>query len=687
MLKTSLNFPDLGENAFQPKLKKDELLTFSQDFWKKEYQKQGFSEQFKQLFDYLLRAIENLALEPTLKQKLINTIENLEKNCQTDCFKKFISEIKKQLEVITYYLLSSTPNEIKQGLSLRLREVNVCPEGSFLKLQQIVYIINNQSNIFSWLADFRLEIMYRFFYTQIIKSVHTFNAIINYAQELGLNVIDDDKTTQDYLANAEYCFPLCQKGRQEFKEFFFKHYCVELIIQSVTQRLQTEIKTRVREFQQEIPTLGLVISGEIPSNTIEKKLNGLPIQELHRLIEPICDEEGTYFTIRSESELKKEVARHLAHIDILKKQTKKFKLYGRYYKFTIIKGDNLGDYGFISYKAKPFPETILPLSAFEKKKLYVYVLPEIFNENKEFLRLGSNSFAYYYKKRVDFSHCYLTDIDFTQRLNCLPLPCGFKDAFFIRPKLTYKQFIYFYHQNKLNYLYNYRVDIQSPNEFFKIIAEVFLLNSNDLEIFLEFHKIVLIKKGLNEEILENLMLKKIGLQQHQKECDEKISRIGRNMKFISKFILLLGKLPFYFFILSTVLFIGCFFFPTIGLGLVSLIAGLLIDILILNALLLVAESMEDKKAFFQNQKAKLKKEQRVFINIENRISGFKKDQQIPQKESIKEEKKIKVKSNNETTYYSNPTSISHYLINDSLLSSEKNSEIDYLMDYPAFTKG
>ncbi len=686
MPKISLNFPDLGENAFQPKPKKNDLLASSQHFWKKEYKKQGFSEQFKQLFDYLLSAIENLALEPTLKQKLINVIEKLEKNCQTDYFKKFINEIKKQLEVITYYLLSPIQNEIKHGLALRLREVNVCPEGSFLKLQQIVYIINNQSNIFSWLADFRLEIMYRFFYTRIIKSVHTFNAILNYAQELGLNVIDEDKTTQDYLANAEYCFPLCQKGKQEFKEFFFKNYCVELIIQSVTQHLQTEIKTCVREFQQEVPTLGLVISGEIPPHTIEKKLNGLPIQELHRLIEPIYDEEGTYFTIRSESELKKEVARHLAHIDVLKKQTKKFKFYGHYYKFTIIKGDNLGDYGFISYKLKPFSETILPLSAFEEKKLYVYVSPEIFNKNKEFLRLGSNSFAYYYKKQVDFSHCYLTEIDFTQRLNFLPLPLGFKDAFFIRPKLTYKQFIYFHHQNKLKYLYNYSVDIQSSNEFFNIIAEVFLLKSDDLEIFLEHHKTALVTKGLYEEILENLMLKKIALQQQLKECDKEISRIERNIK-LSKFIVLLEKLSFCFPILCIALFIGCFFFPIISLGLVGLIAGVLIDIALLNSLLLVAQSMEDKKAFFQNQQAKLKKEQRVFINIENRISGFKKDQPIPQRESVKEEKKIKVKSDNETTYYSNPTSISHYLAKNSILAPEKNSEIDSLMDYSAFTKG
>ena len=649
-------FNALGEKAFQPKPQKDRLLICSRIFWISEYQKQVPPNKLKQLFCFLLSTIENLEIELGLKQKLTDTIKGLEESCQTDLFKPYIDETIKQLEVITYYLNSSNPPEKKQTLALQLLEVNVCPEGSFLKLQQIVYTLHSQNNIFSWLADFRLAIIYQFFYTRSIKSVHKFNAILNYAQQAGLNIIDEDCTIQNYLANDIHCIPLCERGKREFDDFFSKHYCFEAIIKSVTARLKNEIKICLFEFQIEHPMLGSVISsGQIPCYEIEKKLNDLPIHQLSRLIKSI-DEEDMYFIIKSDPKLKREVVHYLIKEDVLKKQTKEIKIGDDDWKFTIIKGDILGKYGFISKKIKPFFKKIYPLTAFEEKKLYAYLPLESFNINKRFFRLGPNSFYYFYKKKVDFSNCYLIDIDFTKLgANFLFLPpYRLKDAFFIRPKLTYKQLICFYMLKLHTSLHNtYIVDIQRSKDFFKIIAKLSTLSPEDMESFLERHKNILLKNELHKAILEDLTEKKMELQQ---QLNENLSSLECNNNFISP-----KKIYISICITNMIIVAGFVFYPILLLGLTLLTITLLLTY-IGN---LIEKKVEVKQITLETERVKLKKEQDIYIYLENKIIKFKNDQRAHQK-------KVFTEKNNRPnkTCYANakPTSINNHLFKYSISS-------------------
>ncbi|MDQ8038902.1 MAG: hypothetical protein REH83_00675, partial [Rickettsiella sp.] len=548
--------------------------------------------------------------------------------------------------------------------ALKLLDTNVCAEGFFLKLQQIVYVLNDQTTIFNWLANLRLEIIYRFFYLQDIKSVHNFNTLLNYAQEIGLNVIDANLSTQVYLANDRYHIPLCQVEKKAFINFFCRHYHREVIIKYITQQLENELKMRIKEFQQPIFPLGLVISAQNTFYTIEKKLNGLPIKQLDKLLKPISEENDNYYLLKSTLELEQEVAYYLAKKGVFKKQSQKFKFENSYWKFTIIEGDTLGEYSYISQKIKGFPKEKYSINDFEEKKLYTYFSLEDFYKSKKFLILGQNSFDYFYKQKADFSYCYLKNIDFTKLgASFLLLPyTELKDAFYIQPTLTYNQLICFYKIKKNNNLNNdYVINFFNSKQFFKIIIDILEPKIENHNLFLERHKAALIANGLYKNILEALVEKNIVLNRKLKNIDHKLKCLNYNKSLLS-----IKSLSFYFALANMILIMGVLFFPLLPIGLGLLLFGILLSC----ASHIFMKKIETKQMIYCEQLIKLRGEEGIFINLKSKLLEFS-EEQLSQKTDLLVEKEVNYKLK---TSYSYPTSISTYLLNSSSAPAEISVE-------------
>lgn len=376
MLKTILTRTKLNEKAFSPKSIKDALECCG-EFWRKEYQEHDISHEseLEYIFSILLNAIAQLMLTEDSVRNIINTLQNFQINCNTPSFANHIEGIKKQLEIITFYFSSKSLSQQKTSLALQLLDINVCAEGSFLKLQQIAYALSESSNIFIWLAEFRLSICYRYYYTGLsVQSIHNFATILNHAQNIGLNVLfEKDTITKDYIASDHYRVPFSAYEEEEFNAFFCRYYCVKGITQHITNLLEHELKTHLHEFQKEVPDFGWVISTQIPTYNIEKKLNGLPIKNFHKLVEPISEDNDSYYRIKPSCELKKEVAWHLSKIGVFKKKSKKIKLDKITWRFTIIEGDYFGEYGYIANTVRPFSKKN-SLSLLLKKKNYIGTL-------------------------------------------------------------------------------------------------------------------------------------------------------------------------------------------------------------------------------------------------------------------------------------------------------------------------
>jgi hypothetical protein len=669
----------LAEKAFWPTPINKDLLANSDTFWQKTYRAQGcyqYHSELDYLFHLLFKAIKQLAFTQDSFASIVDTLESFQKKCYTPPFTNYIMEIKKQLELITYFFYCTPPAKKKSCLALQLLDIDVCAEGSFLKLQQIAYTLSETDNIFSWLAMFRLEIIYRFLSTLTIRSVHDFSAILNYAQSLGLNVIEENRITQTTIASDQHQRPLSECEKAAFNTFFCRHYCVSRITDYISQRLEKKLKACLQEFQQEISGLGWGISTQIPTSILEKKLSGLPMQELHRFLKPISEEDDSYYQIKSIAELRKEIACYLTESKIFKKKSKKIKLGKTTWKFTLIEGDNLAEYGYISYKENAYIETQISISAFEEKGLYQYISLKKFDRYKQFLMLGELSFKHFYSLGVNFSNSYLVDIDFKPLGQGFLALNGLEQAHLICPQLTYEQFLSFYQLNRDKSLQsNCIITFTHAKQFFMIIENNLDPEFETLELFIARHKKILASEPLYDEVLMYLNEKKIALETQLTQNFKKINDIDFMMKFIST-----KSIVFYITITFTLLTCGTLV-PFL------LYAGCIL--LILSALFMEISSvsigpMKCKQANYIEQITELRKEINQTLNLKNIFMQTKNEKIITKAKKFNLDSYI-ITSNTACNKKNNlnPTSISDYLLSGIVELPKKTTPLDNIANYRA----
>jgi hypothetical protein len=549
MLAEILKKTQLSHKAFLPKQKNTDVIKNNDEFWRNEYLKHKvYSVDFERVhveldhvFAFLLKILIERAANLPATDEIIATLQELQLKCKTSPFKKYVGEIKKLLEVIAYYLFKNPNSEKNSSLGLQLLEINVCAESSFLKLQQLVYLLNDPLDIFSWLADFRLQLLYQFCYKQVIHSVHVFNAILNYAQKTGLNVIDQDGNIPLYLASDPYATPLSLVEQREFIDFFCSTYNLEAIIGYCTNRLETELQIRLQEFQEVAEKSTLIFSNQIIPAQIEKKIGMLPINQVHQLLEP-GDEEETFYSLKSNDDLKKEIVKYLDTIGIFNKETCTLNLNHESWQFSIIKGDYFGNYGMISKELTQSTQINFLLSAFEEQALYPYVSLEDLQKNKAFLWLGCKAFAYFYQKKANFTDCYLVDVDFKHLGPNFFLSYGLEKANFIYPKFTLAQYENFLQRNQGKIFGTPRFDIENAKAFFQIFKKILELPLENRNLFLESHRTQLANEQLNQEILQKLWNKKTALLDQLKKFEHKHNRLGFYKKMVSDPVILLCTL-------------------------------------------------------------------------------------------------------------------------------------------------
>jgi hypothetical protein len=673
MLKTILKITELNAIAFKAKPINKNLLIASKAFWERKYKEKiilGIYDELNLLVTVLCKAINQLVLSAglniDLSREISATLEKLNQRCKNFDFKKHLAEIKKQLEIITYYFAEESSADKKAvALAVALLETNVCAEGCSLKLQQIACRINEHADLFNWLADFRLDILYRFFCQGMDKSVHSFNAILTYAQKIGLNVIDEEIAGN--CVSDPHAPIFCPRAAQELSEFFASHYTVETITQYITDKLSPVISERLQEFYIEIPGFGFVIPNQINPAQLEKKLIGLPLQQAHKLLQPINEEE-TCYQIKSNVALKREVARCLCKESIFQKKEKSFQFNNESWVFTIIKGDSSGDYGFIANSQEE-----LPLFAFEESKLYKYFTLEGFHSSKPFLRLGNNAVKHFYLKRADFSHCYLMNIDFTVlQTDFLATACTFAKAYFIRPKLTYKQFVDIYtHKKETNIHTDCIVEIKTPEQFLYILTTLLDLTTQKRTLFLAQHKDILTKnRTWYTEILQGIDKKKHELQKQLNGTQHKAERLNTlEFSLISTYcihsIAVLG-----------IITAGLFFSPCLYLGFQLLCANILILYLYRVAL----HGIENKQIHYHKQISQCKKEGKRFTDLESNLNTFKNEHLLFKKTEIKSEDSLSNQiASSLPKVHANPTSMSGYLFKIPTKSANETLEQDILV--------
>ncbi len=519
---------------------------------------------------------------------------------------------------------------------------------------------------------FRLEIIHSFLFTLDIQSVHSFNTILNYAQSIGLNIIDEDGITPIYIASDQYQKPLSECEKAAFIAFFCRHYCVNGITKYISHRLEKKLQTCLHEFLEEIPGLGQGISAQIPPYTLEKKLTGLPAQKLFRFLKPISEDDDSYYQIKSFSELKKETAYYLAEIQVFKKRSKTFKFGKIDWNFTIIEGDNLGEYSYISYKLHSNSETLLDYSTFEEEKLYQYFTLKAFNDNKQFLMLRQSSFQHFCQLQANFSDSYLIDIDFKPLGQTFLALTGLEQAQLIRPQLTYEQFLSLYKLNQDKCLQsNCIVNITSAKQFFTIKEDILKPGLENLKDFIIRHRQILVAEKLYTEITNNLNEKKLVLEAQLAWRLKKNKNTIYTMKFVSP-----KALALYTSIIIIILFSGVVF-PTlfyIGLGLLTLNA------LLIHISVAAFDQMKLKHREYGEQMVALKKERDKLLSLKNAFM------QIEGKTAIVKDKKTissYVRSSS-TDYNKNnkqPTSISNYLLRNVIKLPNKIISLDSLVNY------
>ena len=662
VLDTLLKTTKLTTHAFQPKPKNPDILQDNEEFWRKRYLNLSashaalnkFYTELNQIFDLLICTVSPSASEITLIK-----LKKLKLRCQDIRFKPYIVEIKKQLKIITYYLFTPNNADKKMIVISLLSDANVCPDGCYTKLQQIIYYLNNTNDLFNWLANLRLAIINDFFrkYTDEDKyidlSVHRYNAILIYAQEIGLNVVDDHATYHQ-LRKDRYMIPLSKREQEDFKQFFCSQYHIQSIIDYITQRLQSELNQRLHEFQTE--TRGLVISTEINIDDIENKLTGLPIEAPSKLFN--LEDDDAFYQLKSTQELKKEVAHHLVKENVLKKQTKTFRFNKENWEFNIVDGDYCGDYGFILRNATLFFEEKYSLSAFEENKLYQYISVEQFHENKAFFSLGQNAFNYFYEKKANFSNSYLIDIDF-QALDddfiSTLYDANDEDASFVRAKLTYKQLMCFYKLKKCHTLSNnYLVNITSAEQFFKIITEVIASDKKEQAAFLERHKPILIVNKLYLEILQYLKDKKT---KKEKELINVINKINRFDEYACLF--LNAEIPL--FVIAFIL-IGLWEFYY--LPLVYCAISLIFSIILIPIFFIMLDELQGHPDLFhyQSKLDTLRKEEEALLALGQTMLKFSHEQEKETPSIVEDNENQENKATSVIAHSSNPTSISTHLL-------------------------
>ncbi|BBB15269.1 aerotolerance-like exported protein [Candidatus Rickettsiella viridis] len=680
MLDTLLKTTKLTAHAFQPKPKDLDILKNSEKFWQEEYQTldaiKGFNSfylelrqkhaEINQLFDKLIETIKN-SIEPNqLSEESIKALQELREKYWHPFFKRYQEKIKKQLEIITYFLIVNNDFDKKMLVFSYLSETNVCPEGCYSKLQQILDDLNNKISLSSWLTDLRKAIIHRYYscyYNN--QSVHSFNAILIYTQKIGLNVLDDDTTYHDFKED-QYVQPLSENKKKEFIDFFCSQYNVRTIIEYVTEQLQLQTKQSLAPFQKEVSPFGLVIPTNITFSTINDKLIHLPIKS-YSLFNTIDEDDG-YFQLKPPLELRTEVIVYLLNKNILEKKTKTFKFNEENWVFNIIMGDNYGDYGFISSYVELYYEEKYLLSTFEEKKLYQYVSLEQFHANKAFFRLGQNAFNYFYKKKANFSNCYLIDIDF-QALGADFISelydTNDDDASFIRAKLTYKQLLCFYNAKKYHTLNNsYLVTITNAQQFFKIITEIIGPDKKEQASFLERHTAILTTNKLYREILQNLQDEIIKKEQDLIEAIKKINFLDGNI------LLLLSTETPLFIISFTLIGLWEFYY----LPLIYFCTSLIFAIILVPIFFIMLEELKDNldPLNYKNKLDALRKEETELLALDEKMIEFSNEQ---------EKIELTTKENDENNammptiaYSSNPTSISTHLLKDQRESSPDRGE-------------